>query len=1022
MPSPISQRLLSWLNSPISIRCALFVAALALMLSPLIEATTATSADPTGGFARAGRQALLEYASTGRNPSGAVSGDIPPDIRQEISPTATSAIVIVNSTTDTADGDTSSIANLIANPGADGVISLREAITAANNTAGADTINFNIAGSGPRTISPLSPLPTVTQAVTIDGTSQPGFLGTPIIELNGSNAGVAANGLNVSAGGVVIKGLVIDHFSGNGILLNGSGNLVFGNTITSNGNNGVVVASGTGNSILSNSISSNGPFFSGGGLGINLVGGVENSFGVTANDTCDADAGANNLQNSPVLTSATSDATSTTITGTLNSLPNTSFRIEFFSNASCDPSQSGEGQTLIGARNVATDASCNVIGGSFTVTGLPPVAIGSVITATATRLDSTLATTDTSEFSQCIPVGVTQGGGGQGADLSVTTTMSPNPVRAGSNVTKTILVVNTGPATATNVTVTDALSGELTFQSCSATAGGVCGGSGNARTVTFASLPPGTTATITIIARTSCLVADSNVIGNTAVVVSSSTPDPNTVNNVSTASAIVTNPAPTIRCPASITQLNDPGSCGAIVNFPPPVVTDNCPIESAVCSPPSGSTFAIGTTTVTCVVTDTSGVQASCSFTVTVNDFERIRIVCPANIVIQAQPGQCSPVVTYPTPTVIDNCPGATVTCTPASGTRFQLGTTPVTCTAVDVAGVRDTCTFTVTVNGSPQATVRLEGGASTLEFGPVSASGKPKKEKKRPARNFTIENIGCIPLVVALDSILRTGSDVDRGRISDPDDRKFFSVKLVSANGTLQDLDILEDVTIQPGQRQNFRVLFNPVIPAATSETRGLSADQVLPDVVTSKLTFIQNGGPPIVINMAGFVETQVRLIDPDNPRRPALVRFSRVEDEFIAEYSIYDSNLDVNTAAYLFFDKQGRPAGQELRADIASLIRQSNFVRGQSFTIIQKFTGAKDHPDIIGIRVTVSDAESSDTAQSSGNAAAGSASAVKSFGAPRGGSLVLPPLEVGLSLERTRQRRRAANNLRQADKLREK
>lgn len=52
------------------------------------------------------------------------------------------ASVAVTSTTDVIDGNTSSIANLIANPGPDGVISLREAITAANNTAGADTINI----------------------------------------------------------------------------------------------------------------------------------------------------------------------------------------------------------------------------------------------------------------------------------------------------------------------------------------------------------------------------------------------------------------------------------------------------------------------------------------------------------------------------------------------------------------------------------------------------------------------------------------------------------------------------------------------------------------------------------------------------------------------------------------------------------------------------------------------------------------------------------------------------------------
>jgi len=55
-----------------------------------------------------------------------------------------------------------------------GAGSLRQAITDANNTSGADVINFNIAGTGVHTIAPESALPQITEAVTIDGYSQPG--------------------------------------------------------------------------------------------------------------------------------------------------------------------------------------------------------------------------------------------------------------------------------------------------------------------------------------------------------------------------------------------------------------------------------------------------------------------------------------------------------------------------------------------------------------------------------------------------------------------------------------------------------------------------------------------------------------------------------------------------------------------------------------------------------------------------------------------------------------------------------
>jgi len=73
---------------------------------------------------------------------------------------------------------------------------------------------------------------------------------------------------------------------------------------------------------------------------------------------------------------------------------------------------------------------------------------------------------------------------------------------------------------------------------------------------------------------------------------------------------------PAITCPANIvTEPTCPA--GAKATFAP-VVSDNCPGVGFVCSPASNSTFPIGTTTVTCTATDTSGNTASCSFTVTV--------------------------------------------------------------------------------------------------------------------------------------------------------------------------------------------------------------------------------------------------------------------------------------------------------------------------------------------------------------------------------------------------------------------
>jgi len=107
-------------------------------------------------------------------------------------------------------------------------------------------------------------------------------------------------------------------------------------------------------------------------------------------------------------------------------------------------------------------------------------------------------------------------------------------------VTYTVTVTNNGPDAATSVTVTDNLPPETTFVSCASTGGGVCGGSGNNRTVTFPLLTSGQSETITFVANVNCSVADGTAISNTATV-SSFTPDPDLANNSATATTTASN-------------------------------------------------------------------------------------------------------------------------------------------------------------------------------------------------------------------------------------------------------------------------------------------------------------------------------------------------------------------------------------------------------------------------------------------------------------------------------------------------
>ena len=152
--------------------------------------------------------------------------------------------------------------------------------------------------------------------------------------------------------------------------------------------------------------------------------------------------------------------------------------------------------------------------------------------------------------------------------------------------------------------------------------------------------------------------------------------------------------APTISCPANISVSNDPGVCGASVTFEA-TASDNCS-ATVTYSIASGSSFSIGSTTVTATATDPAGNSATCSFTVTVTDDEAPVVTCPAQVVGTVMPGATNGTATFST-TVTDNC-SATVSYSHASGSSFPVGSTTVTATATDASGNTSVCTFRVVI------------------------------------------------------------------------------------------------------------------------------------------------------------------------------------------------------------------------------------------------------------------------------------------------------------------------------------
>jgi CSLREA domain-containing protein len=148
---------------------------------------------------------------------------------------AQAATFVVNNVGDA--GDAAPGNGVCATAGA--VCTLRAAIQEANALAGADTINFNIAPAGAKTIAPGSILPGITSVVTINGTTQPGFVAAPpfapVIELNGAAAGVTGLLLDVGSSGSTIRGLCINRTVGAAIRITGSSNnIISGNFLGTN--------------------------------------------------------------------------------------------------------------------------------------------------------------------------------------------------------------------------------------------------------------------------------------------------------------------------------------------------------------------------------------------------------------------------------------------------------------------------------------------------------------------------------------------------------------------------------------------------------------------------------------------------------------------------------------------------------------------------------------------------------------------------------------------------------------------
>ncbi|TVR88079.1 MAG: HYR domain-containing protein, partial [Saprospirales bacterium] len=191
-------------------------------------------------------------------------------------------------------------------------------------------------------------------------------------------------------------------------------------------------------------------------------------------------------------------------------------------------------------------------------------------------------------------------------------------------------------------------------------------------------------------------------VGTTTVTYTATDDAGNTITCSFEVTVVDAEPPVIIDCPEDIAVNNDEDDCGAIVEWTEPSVEDNCPGVELVGSDSSGTFFEVGEHVVTYIATDSSGNTAECEFTVEVEDSEPPQLVCPDDIEVNAQSGECDVLISIDLPEVSDNCGVDTFfnnfNLTEDATDTYGVGITTVKYFATDIHGNEDSCSFDVIV------------------------------------------------------------------------------------------------------------------------------------------------------------------------------------------------------------------------------------------------------------------------------------------------------------------------------------
>jgi len=214
-------------------------------------------------------------------------------------------------------------------------------------------------------------------------------------------------------------------------------------------------------------------------------------------------------------------------------------------------------------------------------------------------------------------------------------------------------------------------------------------------------------------------------------------------------------------------------------------------------------------------------------------------------------------------------------------------------------------------------------------------------------SQNFTIKNEGCDELVLKLNSVARQNFSCSPCQVKSVclNDKKLFRIQPP------------ESLTVAPeGGEAIFKVFFQPVIPDVVCPNTDLLASDVLPETIQSKVSIFQNGGSPLTVDLEGRVTSSFKLFKLAESIPP--VRFVRDGDQFIVSITLFDSRLDIGMPTYTFFRRDGSEVPLR-RPDPVEDVPAGSVISGQSFTLKQRFSNAKDHPDTARVVVVIKDGE---------------------------------------------------------------